>query len=107
MLEAKAKDRGHRRECSPNKIKKRFSKIFFQAISKKKIFKNFFSGDLKNFNDSKNSAQAENRAIFEDLRLRGQGQKLNLRGQGLQNVSSRTAPLLIIDWQPRRFIYFQ
>ena len=29
-LEAKAKDQGHRRKCSP---KKRSSKIFFQAIS--------------------------------------------------------------------------
>ena len=42
-LEAKAKDQGHRRKCSPKKkgpqnffqviSKKRFSKIFFQAIS--------------------------------------------------------------------------
>ena len=32
---------------------------FFQAISKKKVFKNFFSGDLQNFNNSKNSAVLE------------------------------------------------
>ena len=41
----RAKDRssrgqGHRRKCSP---KKKFSKKFFQA---KKVFKNFFPGDL-------------------------------------------------------------
>ena len=52
-LEAKAKDQGHRRKCSP---KKKVLKNFFQAISKKrssKIFfrrkrssKIFFSGDL-------------------------------------------------------------
>ena len=34
MLEAKAKDQGHKRKCSPKK-KKVFTKIF-QAISKKK-----------------------------------------------------------------------
>ena len=40
------------------------------------------------------SPRVEDRAIFEDLRLRGQGQGLDLRGlgQGLQNVSSRTPP---------------
>ena len=34
-LEAKAKDRGHKRKCSPKKKKKVFTKIF-QAISRKK-----------------------------------------------------------------------
>ena len=47
MLEAKAKDQGHKRKCSP-KRKKVFTKIF-QAISKKKkkkgLHKNF-SSDL-------------------------------------------------------------
>ena len=42
MLEAKAKDKGHKRKCSPKK-KKVFTKIF-QAISKKKgLHKNFSS----------------------------------------------------------------
>ena len=36
MLEAKAKDQGHWRKCSPKKI-------FFWAVSKKKVFKNFFA----------------------------------------------------------------
>ena len=51
MLEAKAKDQGHKRKCSPKKKKKKkvFTKIF-QAISKKKkkkkgLHKNF-SSDL-------------------------------------------------------------
>ena len=35
MLEAKAKDQGHKHKCSPKKKKKVFTKIF-QAISKKK-----------------------------------------------------------------------
>ena len=45
--------------------------------------------------------RAEDRAIFEDLRPQGQDQGLDLRGQGLQNVSlrprtsSRTPPLLV------------
>ena len=34
-------------------------------------------------------------AIFEDLRLRGQGLDLRGQGQGLQNVSLRTLPLLL------------
>ena len=37
MLEAKAKDQGHKRKCSPTKKKKVFTKIF-QAISTKKRF---------------------------------------------------------------------
>ena len=88
-----------------------------QVFSKKKVFKNFFSGDLylrkANKDLCKVSAKflaffnkistvqkeccprAEDRAIFENLRLRGQG-------QGLQNLSSRprtslrTPPLIVI-----------
>ena len=53
MLEAKAKDQGHKRKCSPKK--KVFSKIF-QAISTKKRFPKNFSSAPQNFNNSKNSA---------------------------------------------------
>ena len=35
---------------------------------------------------------AKDRGIFEDLKLQGQG--LDLQGQGLQNVFSRTPPLV-------------
>ena len=40
--------------------------------------------------------RADDRAIFEDLRPRGQGQEFDFQGQGqgLENVSSRTPPLL-------------
>ena len=38
-LEAKAKDQGHRRKCSP---KKKSSKIFFMRFKKKQVLKNFF-----------------------------------------------------------------
>ena len=46
MLEAKAKDQGHKRKCSPKKKKKVITKIF-QAITKKKkkkkkVFTKFF-----------------------------------------------------------------
>ena len=90
MLEAKAKDQGHKRKCSPKKKKrssqkffkrspkkKVFSKIFqaiskkkkkkkvftkiFQAISTKKRFPNKFSSASQNFNNSKNSAVLEPR----------------------------------------------
>ena len=97
MLEAKAKDQGHKRKYSPKK--KVFTKIFqaiskkkkvftkiFQVISTKKRFPNNFSSAPQIFNNSKNTAVL--RPIFEDLRPRGQG-------QGLQNVSSRTPPLFI------------
>ena len=109
--EAKAKDslsedrtsRGQGQECSrpfqkkkglhknfsgdlkKKKKKKVFTKIF-QAISTKKLFPKNFSSAPQNFNNSKNSAVLEPRtgqfSIFEDLRPRGQGQELDLRGQG-------------------------
>ena len=99
MLETKAKDQGHRCKCSP---KKKVSKIFFRRSSKKtsskKLFKRSpneeykkglrkFSARFLAFSNEILGVQkqccrrAENKAIFEDLRL---------RGQGLQNVSSRT-----------------
>ena len=76
MLEAKAKDQGHKRKCSPKKKKglhKNFSgdlqkkkkkKVFtkiFQAISTKKRFLKNFSSAPQNFNNSKNSAVLEPR----------------------------------------------
>ena len=106
MLEAKAKDQGHKRKCSPKKkvstkifqaISKEKKKVFtkiFQAISTKKSFPKNFSSAPQNFDDSKLVLpRAEDRPIFEDFRPRGrgQGQGLDFRGQiqGLQNVSSR------------------
>ena len=57
-LEAKAKDQGHRRKSSPKKKKENKGlQIFFQAISKKKVFKNFFSGDLYLRKPKKKSSQ--------------------------------------------------
>ena len=90
MLEAKAKDQGHKRKCSPKKKKKIFTKIF-QAISKKKgssqkffrrspqknVFQKIFQALHKILTNSKNTP------IFKDLRPRGQGQELDLRGQEL------------------------
>ena len=71
------------------------------------IFREVFGVFQQNFNNSKIVlSSAEDRAIFEDLKLRGQNQGLDLRGQGcprgLQNVSSkprtslRTPPLVVI-----------
>ena len=90
MLEAK--------NTSASVLKKKgLHKNFSGDLQKKTLCKKF-SGAPQTFNNSKNSAvleprQAEDRAIFEDLRIRGQG-------QGLQNVSlrpktsSRTPPLI-------------
>ena len=58
MLEAKAKDQGHKRKCSPKK--KVFTKNF-QAISTKKRFPKNFSSAVQNFNNSKYSAVLEPR----------------------------------------------
>ena len=70
MLEAKAKDQGHKRKCSPKKkgLHKNFSgdlqkiKVFtkiFQAISTKTRFPKNFSSAPQNFNHSKNTAVLE------------------------------------------------
>ena len=76
MLEAKAKDQGHKAQVlSKKKKKKVFTKIFqaiskkkkkvftkiFQAISTKKRFPNNFSSAPQNFNIPKNSAVFEPR----------------------------------------------
>ena len=84
MLEAK--DQGHKHKCFP----------------KKKVSPKIFQGLCKNLTIQKIVLSSSRRqAIFEDLKLRGQSQGLDLRGQGLQNLfskprtSSRTPPLLI------------
>ena len=96
----------HKSKCSPEKKKglhknfsgdlkkkkKVFSKIF-QAISTKNRFPKNFSSAPQNFNIPKNSAVLEPRT-GQFSRTRGQGQGLDLRGQGLQNLSSRTCSRL-------------
>ena len=65
---AKAKDQGHRRECSP----------------KKKVFKNFFSGDLYLRKPKKRSSQIF-RKVFGVFQQNFNGSKIVLpssRGQG-------------------------
>ena len=76
MLEAKAKDQGHKRKCSPKKkrssqkffrrspkkkIKKKVFTKIFQAISTKTRFPKNFSSAPQNFNNSKTSAVLEPR----------------------------------------------
>ena len=99
MLEAKAKDQGHKAQVLSKKKKKRSSQKFFKRSPQKNVFQKIFQPlhKILTFQNSKTSCcpRAEDRPIFEDLRPRGQGQGLDLRGQGqgLQNVSSRTPPL--------------
>ena len=89
MLEAKAEDQGHKCKCFP---KKKGLKNFFLVDPQKNGLETHFSADLQNFNHSKNSAVLEPRT--------GQFSRTRLRGQGLENVSSRprtssrTTPLL-------------
>ena len=123
--EAKAMDspskdrhsRGQGQECSRPRTKdtnasvlqKKFFKNFSQAISKKKnrLQKNFFRRSPKKRSRKKFSpifkiltiqkivlSSSRGQAIFEGLRL---------RGQGLQNVSSRTPPLLLSLISTRNF----
>ena len=82
----KAKDT--KRRCSP-KRKKRFSReeIPISRVKKKS------SWSWPSFNNSMFSA--ENRAFSRTCRLQGQGFDLRGKSQGLQNVSSRTPPLLV------------
>ena len=90
MLEAKAKDQGHKRKCFP---KKRSSEKIFRRTPEETAFQKIFLVLYKLLTTQKYCCpRAEDRTIFEDLRLRDQGQRLDLRGQGqgLQNVSSRT-----------------
>ena len=112
MLEAKAKDQGHKHKCSP---KKRSSQKFFWRSPKKRSSQNFssdlhkktfpknFSTAPRNFNNSKNSAVLEPRT-GQFSRTRGQGLDLRGQGQGFQNVSSRprtssrTPPLPVCTW---------
>ena len=51
MLEAKAKDQGHKWKCFPKK--KGLKKFFFGRSPKKKSLEKHFSADLQNFNHSK------------------------------------------------------
>ena len=78
------KKKGLHKNFSSDLHKKTFSIKFFKRSTKFSQFKKYCC------------PRAEDRPIFEDLRPRGQGQGLDLRGQGqgLQNVSSRTPPLV-------------
>ena len=97
MLEAKAKNQGHKRKCSPKK--KGLHKNFSSDLHKKNVFQQIFQALHKILTIQKTVlSSSREQGIFEDLRPLGQSQGLDLRGQvqGLQNVSSRTPPLVIL-----------
>ena len=94
MLEAE--DEEHKCKGSPKKnlqkLFSRFSAFFFQAIFKKNDVEKNLSAIYKILTIQKivlSSSRAEDKTIFEDLGLRGQGLDLRGQGQELQNVSSR------------------
>ena len=81
MLEAK--DQGHKRKCSP---KKRSSQKFFKRSPQKNVFQKIF--------------QALHKILtIKKILLSSSRGQANFRGQGLQNLSSRTSsrtpPLLM------------
>ena len=73
MLEAKAKDQGHKRKCSPRKKNKGLHKNFSGNLKEKKGLHKNFSGDLhkknvfqKNFSSaSQNFNNSKNRVVLE------------------------------------------
>ena len=66
LLEAKAKDQGHRRKCTQKK--KRSSKIFFRR-AKKKRFSKIFSGKkgLQNFFFRRSLIEETKKKVFADF----------------------------------------
>ena len=100
----KAKDQDYRCKCSPKTKQKKVPQNLFQAISKKakkkseQIFRKVSEIFQPSFDLSKSIvlSSAKDMAIFEDLRLRGQGQRLDLwrQSQGLRNESSRPKDVL-------------
>ena len=100
MLEAKDQGALQRKE------KKRSSQKFFQAISKKKkkksrspqknVFQKIFQPLHKILTIQKVVlSSSRGQANFRGLEASRPRPRLDLRGQGLQNVSSRTPPLII------------
>ena len=100
MLEAK--DQGHKRKCSPEKIK-RSSQKFFKRSPQKNVFQKIFQALHKILTIQKIVlSSSRGQANFRGLEASRPRPGLDLRGQGqgLQNVSSRprtssrTPPLL-------------
>ena len=94
------------KDTDASALQKKGLQNFFSGILQKKGFKIIFSGNLQNKRSSKQffrrstkfsqfkkycCPRAENRAIFEDLRLQSQGLDLQGQGQGLQDVYPRTS----------------
>ena len=77
------------KDTGANVLQKKVLKFFFRRSPKKRSSKTFFRRSTKFLQFKKYCCpRAKDRAIFEDLRLRGQGH---------QNVSSRSPPLLLIN----------
>ena len=101
MLEAKAKDQGHKAQVlSKKKKKKVFTKIF-QAISTKKCFPKNFSTAPQNFNFPKNSAVLEPRtgqfSRTWGLEAKAKDLTFEAKAKDFKNLSSRTPPLVFIS----------
>ena len=89
MLEAKAKDQGHKAQVLSKK-KKRSSQKFFKRSPLKNVFQKIFQALHKILTFQK--------IVLSSSRGQANFRGLDLRGQGLQNVSSRTPPLVTTDY---------
>ena len=100
MLEAKAKDQGHKRKRSPEKKKKVFTKVF-QAISKKKkkkkgLHKNF-SSDLYKKRFPKNFQALRKILTIQKIVLSSSRGQANFRGLEASRPRPRTSKCVLED----------
>ena len=86
---ARGQGQGPRTQAQMLSEKKSSSQTFFRRSPKKKRFPNIFQALHKIL-----TIQKIVLSFFEDLRARGQELDLRGQGQGLQNVFSRTPPLM-------------
>ena len=87
MLEAKAKDQGHKRECSPKKKKKRSSQKFFKRSPRTNVFQKIFLAlhkilTIQKIVLSSSRGQANFRGLkAKDLTFEAKDFKMCLRGR--------------------------
>ena len=102
MLEAKAKDQGHKRKCSPKKKKKRSSQKFFRRSQKKKKKKKRSSQKFFKRSSLKNVFQKIFQALhkilsFQKIVLSSSRGQANFRGLEASRPRPRTSKCVLED----------
>ena len=92
MLEAKAKDQGHKRKCSPKKKKKKiFTKIFLTiSKKKKKVFTKIFQAIFTKKPFPKNFSSASQNLAIQKIVLSSSRGQANFRGLEASRPRPRT-----------------